>query len=143
MTVAELVASIFYETDSNSKAKAEKTASETAENISEAFSKTFGTIKQAAVQALSVLGIGISLKALNQTAEEYGNINDKIRAATKELGNQEEIQKKILDTANETRLFLPNCCKPRQLLFRGFMKRLGLPRLRVSCLRLQAWRIVR
>ena len=104
MTVAELVASIFYETDSKSKAKAEKTASETAENISEAFSKTFGTIKQAAVQALSVLGIGISLKALNQTAEEYGNINDKIRTATKELGDQEEIQKKILDTANETRL---------------------------------------
>ncbi|MDE7194202.1 MAG: tape measure protein [Oscillospiraceae bacterium] len=104
MTVAELVASIFYETDPNSKSQAEKTASETAENISEAFSKTFGTIKQAAVQALSVLGIGISLKSLNRTAEEYGNINDKIRAATKELGDQEEIQKKILDTANETRL---------------------------------------
>lgn len=52
---------------------------------------------------LGTIGVGLSLIELNSIAEEFNGINDQIRNATREMGEQQEIQQKILDTANETR----------------------------------------
>lgn len=52
---------------------------------------------------LGAIGVGISLMELNSIAEEFNGINDQIRNATREMGEQTEIQQVILDTANNTR----------------------------------------
>ena len=60
-------------------------------------------IRSFAVKALGVIGIGFSLFALNRLSEEFGSVNDQIRDATRGMGDQEEIQQRILRAANETR----------------------------------------
>ena len=45
----------------------------------------------------------IDKTTLNRLSEEFGGINDKIRDATRGMGDQEEIQKRILRAANEAR----------------------------------------
>jgi tape measure domain-containing protein len=60
-------------------------------------------LKDMATKLLGAIGIGFSLVQLNAIAEEFNGINDQIRNATKQLGNQEEIQQKILKAANDTR----------------------------------------
>ena len=50
-----------------------------------------------------MLGIGFSLAQLRSLAEEFGGINDAIRGATRELGDQSEIQQKILKGAQDCR----------------------------------------
>ena len=60
-------------------------------------------LKGFAVKALGAIGIGFSLTAMNQLAEEFNGINDQIRNATRELGDQRDIQQQILQSAQNTR----------------------------------------
>lgn len=60
-------------------------------------------IQQNSRNFLGAIGVGISLMELNSIAEEFNGINDQIRNATREMGEQTEIQQVILDTANNTR----------------------------------------
>lgn len=59
--------------------------------------------KQFATKTLGVLGIGLSLSWLRGITEEFSGINDQIRGTTEGLGEQAEIQKKILSSAQECR----------------------------------------
>ena len=60
-------------------------------------------VKSFATKALGVIGIGFSFTQLSNLAEEFGGINDAIRGATRELGDQSEIQQKILKGAQDCR----------------------------------------
>ena len=60
-------------------------------------------VKSFATKALGVIGIGFSFTQLSSLAEEFGGINDAIRGATRELGDQSEIQQKILKGAQDCR----------------------------------------
>ena len=60
-------------------------------------------VKSFATKALGVIGIGFSFTQLSGLAEEFGGINDAIRGATRELGDQSEIQQKILKGAQDCR----------------------------------------
>lgn len=57
-----------------------------------------------AAKLLGAIGIGLSLKAMNSLAEEFNNVNDSIRGATREMGDQAEIQQKILAAAQDTKM---------------------------------------
>lgn len=59
--------------------------------------------RQMATKALGALGVGLSLAWLRGITEEFSDINDEIRGATEGLGEQAEIQKKILASAQECR----------------------------------------
>ena len=58
-------------------------------------------VKGFAAKALGV--IGISFTKLASLAEEFGSINDTIRGATREMGDQADIQQKILQGAQDCR----------------------------------------
>lgn len=60
-------------------------------------------IKSYAKKLLGTLGIGFSLTQINNLVEEFGGINDTIRGATREMGNQADIQQKILQGAQDCR----------------------------------------
>ena len=60
-------------------------------------------LRSMAIRALGVIGIGFSLVQMTRLSEEFGGINDKIRDATRGLGDQQEIQQRILRAANEAR----------------------------------------
>ena len=60
-------------------------------------------LKDKATQLLGAIGIGFSLANLNELSEEFRTTNDQIAQATRLLGDQDEIQQKILDSANRTR----------------------------------------
>lgn len=60
-------------------------------------------IKNRANSILGAIGIGLSLVQLNQTVEEFGRINDQIKNSTSHLGDQKEIQDKIMKSAAATR----------------------------------------
>lgn len=59
--------------------------------------------RQMATKILGTLGVGLSLAWLRGITEEFSGINDEIRGATEGLGEQAEIQKKILASAQECR----------------------------------------
>ena len=88
MTIRDIAVAFGFDVDQKSV--------NTAEN-------TIKNIKSFATKALGAIAIGFSFSALNSIAEEFNGINDEIKAATKEMGNQEEIQKKILQAANDTK----------------------------------------
>ena len=88
MTIRDIFVAIGFQIDENEAKAAENRISD---------------IKNFAVQALSAIGIGFSLSAMNQITEEFQTINNQIRNATQGLGDQEEIQQKILKAAQETR----------------------------------------
>lgn len=52
---------------------------------------------------LAALGLGFSLVQLKQISEEFNGINDQIRDATRGMGEQSEIQQRILKAANDSR----------------------------------------
>lgn len=60
-------------------------------------------IRGYAQKVLGAIGIGFSLTQVNALAEEFGKVNDAIRGATREMGDQEEIQQKILQGAKDCR----------------------------------------
>lgn len=88
MTIRDIFVAIGFQIDENEAKAAENRISD---------------IKNFAVQALGAIGVGLSLSAMNQITEEFQAINDQIRNATQGLGDQEEIQQKILKAAQETR----------------------------------------
>ena len=61
------------------------------------------SFKSLATKVLGTLGAGLSLSWVKNITEEFSGINDAIRGATEGLGEQSEIQKKILDSAQECR----------------------------------------
>jgi len=64
---------------------------------------TFSKIKSTATRVLGAIGIGLSLTSMNALVEEFNRVKDQIRNSTSELGNQAEIQQKILEAATATR----------------------------------------
>lgn len=88
MTLRDIFVAIGFQVDENEARAAENRISD---------------IKNFAVQALGAIGIGLSLFEMNQITEEFQAINNQIRNATQGLGDQEEIQKKILKSAQDTR----------------------------------------
>lgn len=60
-------------------------------------------IKDTATKLLGAIGIGFSLASINGLIEEFGRVNNQIKNATSALGEQEEIQQKILASAQKTR----------------------------------------
>lgn len=52
---------------------------------------------------IGALGLGFSLVQLKQISEEFNGINDQIRDATRGMGEQSEIQQRILKAANDSR----------------------------------------
>lgn len=61
-------------------------------------------IKGFAMKALGAIGIGFSLTQMNALAEEFNGINDQIKNATAGLGEQKDIQQKIMQSANDTKM---------------------------------------
>ena len=60
-------------------------------------------VKGFAAKALGAIGICFSFTKLASLAEEFGSINDTIRGATREMGDQADIQQKILQGAQDCR----------------------------------------
>lgn len=69
------------------------------------------SIKGFAVKALGAIGIGFSLTQMNALAEEFNGINDQIRNATGGLGEQKDIQQKIMQSANDTKMSYADTAK--------------------------------
>jgi len=88
LTLRELLIGLGFKIDESSEKKAEQ---------------GIQGLKDKATQLLGAIGIGFSLANLNQISEEFRTTNDQIAQATKLLGDQDEIQQKILDSANRTR----------------------------------------
>jgi tape measure domain-containing protein len=85
MTIRDIAISFGYDVDKKSEKKA---------------NDSITALKSTATKLLGAIGIGFSLVKLNAVAEEFNAINDKIKYATKSLGEQNEIQQKILTAAN-------------------------------------------
>lgn len=88
MTLRELLIGLGFKIDVSSEKKAEQ---------------GIQGLKDKATQLLGAIGIGFSLANLNELSEEFRTTNDQIAQATRLLGDQDEIQQKILDSANRTR----------------------------------------
>lgn len=88
MTIKDIAVAFGFDVDQKSVSTAENTIKK---------------IKSFATKALGAIAIGFSFSALNSIAEEFNGINDQIRGATRELGDQQEIQQKILQAANDTK----------------------------------------
>lgn len=88
MTIRDIAIAFGYEIDKNSESKVEQ---------------GIQNLKSTATKLLGAIGVGFSLIEINELMEEFDSYNNKIRNATKGLGDQEAIQKKILQAANETK----------------------------------------
>ena len=77
-------------------AKEHRTA---AEKVKTTYQEIMGTMRKLA----GALGLGFSLVQLKQISEEFNGINDQIRDATRGMGEQSEIQQRILKAANDSR----------------------------------------
>lgn len=64
---------------------------------------TISDIKSTATKLLGALGVGFSLKAINDLIEEFGAVNNSIRSSIQDLGEMDEVQSLILAKANEAR----------------------------------------
>ena len=89
VTIRDIAISFGYAVDKASEKKA---------------NDSINALKATATKLLGAIGIGFSLVALKNLSEEFGSINDKIRDATRGMGDQAEIQKTILKTANDSRM---------------------------------------
>lgn len=69
----------------------------------EAVKDKMSQMKSLVMTVFGAIGIGMGLSQMNELAEEFNGINDQIRSATKGLGDQKDIQQKILKSANELR----------------------------------------
>lgn len=79
--------------------KAIKGQGEETDHVTSSYQEMLGKIKS----VVATLGIGFSLVQLKQISEEFGSINDQIRSATEGMGEQSDIQQKILQAANNSR----------------------------------------
>ena len=64
---------------------------------------TISDIKSTATKLLGAIGIGFSLTKINALVEEFGRVNEQVKNSTDALGDQAEIQKKIMESARQTR----------------------------------------
>lgn len=64
---------------------------------------TISNIKNTAAKLLGAIGIGFSLTQINALVEEFGRVNEQVKNSTAALGDQAEIQKKIMESARQTR----------------------------------------
>ena len=69
------------------------------------------SVKSFAAKALGAIGIGFSLTQMNALAEEFNGINDQIKSATNGLGEQKQIQEKIMKSANDTKMSYADTAK--------------------------------
>lgn len=88
MTIRDIVVSFGFQVDKQSEKSAEN---------------SIQSLKSFAGKLLGTIAIGFSLSNMNALAEEFNGINDMIKNGTRELGEQAEIQQKILQAANETK----------------------------------------
>ena len=65
--------------------------------------KDVDALKDFAKKALGTIMVGISLAKVTALANEFSAVNKVVKAATRELGDQRDIQQKILEAANLTR----------------------------------------
>ena len=70
-----------------------------AEKVKSIYQQIVGTMGKIA----GMLGLGFSLVQLKQISEEFNGINDRIRDATRGMGEQSAIQQQILQAANASR----------------------------------------
>ena len=89
MKIRDIFIAMGFEIDENSERNAEN---------------SIKGLKDFAFKALGAIGIGFSLVSMNALAEEFNAINDQVKNATKDLGDQAEIQDKILKAANDTKM---------------------------------------
>jgi len=108
MTIRDIAVAISFEPDEQSIKKTNseidktaKDAKKKADDIKKSVNDSVNSIKSTVTKALGLIGAGISLIKTNQIIEEFKGINDKIRDATRSMGNQAKIQQTILDTAND------------------------------------------
>ena len=88
ITIAEFINRVAFKLDKSSVDKVNATIKD---------------IKSTATKLLGTIGIGLSLTAANALVEEFGRVNEQIRNSTAALGDQADIQKKIMDAASATR----------------------------------------
>ena len=88
MTIRELLVGLGFKINEESERQAEQGISD---------------LKDTATQLLGAIGIGFSLVGLSAISEEFSTVNTMINQATQAMGDQKEIQRKILDAANATR----------------------------------------
>lgn len=88
MTIRDLAVAVGFEIDKSSEKKTEG---------------SIEGLKNFATKMLGAIAIGFSFTQMNTLAEEFNRMNTQIEHSTKGLGEQEEIQQKILAAANETR----------------------------------------
>ena len=89
MKVAELFAAFGIEVEQKS-----------VQNVN----NTFNKVKSSFTKILGALGIGLSLKNMNQIIEEFNGLNKTIRASIDETENFEEATRGVLDAANGARV---------------------------------------
>lgn len=88
ITVAEFINRVAFKLDKSSVDKV---------------NGTIRDIKSTATKLLGTIGIGLSLTAVNALVEEFGRVNEQVRNSTAALGDQADIQKKIMEAAGATR----------------------------------------
>lgn len=107
-TIREVLKGILGESkqvtnETNKQTDAEQKHQRELEKTKAAYQGISSTIKSSVSRLVATLGIGFSLVQLKQISEEFGSINDQIRSATEGMGEQSEIQQKILQAANNSR----------------------------------------
>lgn len=88
MTLRDIAIAIGFDVDKSSEKKVED---------------SIKSVKTFATKMLGTIAIGFSFVKMNALAEEFKGINNKIKQATAGLEDQEEVQKKILKAANDTK----------------------------------------
>lgn len=89
MTIREIAIALGFSVDKSSISKAES---------------SIKGLKNMAVKALSTIGIGLSLKGLNEMLEEWELVNRQVNSVTEGLEDHKEAQSEILDAANNCRM---------------------------------------
>lgn len=80
---------------------------------------TISGIKNTATRLLGALGVGFSLAAVNELVEEFTRVNNQIRNATEDLGDQQKIQEEILAAAEATRTSYSDTSNVVSMLVKG------------------------
>lgn len=82
--------------------KFKKSVKDTGNEYTEVGDKV-NSLKSKLMGVVGALGVGIGLAQMNELTEEFTKINETIGNATDGMGEQREIQEKILNSANDTR----------------------------------------
>jgi tape measure domain-containing protein len=89
LTIRDIAIAFGYEEDTASRKKVED---------------SIQSLKSTATKLLGAIAVGFSLVKLKDLSEEFGNINNQIRDATRGMGDQRDIQQSILKSANNARM---------------------------------------